>query len=316
MVFRHLSVTLIRLLLLFSLVFNCVGELRAQKSKPDFTGTWNARLLADPNAPIKLLKISYNDPRLEIERILIEPKPPRSMGFNPSSRNFVFYTDGRGETQKPLIPDKPGDSSKTQRVGEKFVTTVSSTESGKEVTSVNTITFEVSSDGKLLSETFTLVSEGNTSNVVRLYDRVSGATTRDINGEWKQRLSDQLISLVVEHHDPEIKVTRRVVTEAQDKTEISVYYTDGRGEINVRDGRPLKSITKWKGQNLSFSSSRKSKGDGITLKTNESIKWEISSSGQSLIEITETKMSLNEGYMSSPKASKLIYARSSRHLPD
>jgi hypothetical protein len=243
------------------------------------------------------------------------------MGFKPrGSRNFVFYTDGRGEIQKPVIPDKAGDSSKTttQRVGAKFVTTASSTseESGKKVNTDHTISLEVSSDGKLLSETFTLESEGNTSNVVRLYDRLSGTNARDINGEWKQRLSDQLISLLVEHHDPEIKVTRRVVTEAQDTTEISVYYTDGRGEINVKDGRPLKSLTKWKGQNLSFSFSRKSKGDGITLKTNQSIRWELSSSGQSLIEVTETKMSLDEGYMSSPKAVKLIYARSSRQLPE
>ena len=63
---------LIPLLLLLSLVFSFSGELQASKSKPDFTGTWNARILADPNAPTQLMKISYDDPRLEITRTLVK----------------------------------------------------------------------------------------------------------------------------------------------------------------------------------------------------------------------------------------------------
>ena len=305
------------LLLLFSLVFSSSGEFQTPKSRPDFSGTWNARILADPNAPTQLLKISYDAPRLEITRTLVE-RTPREVKTR-GGRSFVFYTDGRGETQKPVVPDLRGDTPRTttQRVGEKFVTTERSTtkESGKEVITDHIVSLEVSSDGELLIETFSLVPEDTTSTEVRLYDRVSGPKTSDINGEWKQRLSDQLISLTVEHHDPEIKVTRRFVTEAQDKTEISLHYTDGRGEINRNNGRPLKSVTNWKGQTLSFSSSSKSKGDGITINTYESKKWAISEDGRSLIEITETKMSLDQGYMSPPKPTKLIYARSSSALP-
>jgi len=70
---------LIPLLLLLSLVFSFSGELQASKSKPDFTGTWNARILADPNAPTQLMKISYDDPRLEITRTLVEHTPREVM---------------------------------------------------------------------------------------------------------------------------------------------------------------------------------------------------------------------------------------------
>jgi len=307
---------LIHLLLLFSLVFSSSGELQSSNSKPDFTGSWNARIVTDPNAPIQQLKISYNDPRLEITRTLIE-RTSRELKTR-GSRNFVFYTDGRGEIQKPVVPNASSDSvqTKTQRVGEKFVTTASSTtkNSDKEVTSDQIVTFEVSPDGARLTETLASVQEGNTFSTIRLYDRVSG-NGKDINGEWNLRQSNQLISLTVEHHDPEIKVARRVVTEAQDKTEKFIYYTDGRGETNDRNGLPTKSVTKWKGMNVSFSSSSKSKGDGITINTNESTKWTISEDGQSLIEITETKVSLDQGYMSPPKPTKLIYARSSSPLP-
>ncbi len=235
------------------------------------------------------------------------------------SQNFVYYTDGRGETQKSPVPPLSNDSrkSKTQRVGEKFVTTDSwtSKESGKKVTIDHTVTWEVLSDGKTLTKTTTRVSEGHTFRLVHLYDRVSGTDARDINGEWKQRNSNRLISLIVEHHDPEIKVTRRVVTDAQDETEISVYYTDGRGETNVKNGYPMKSVTKWKGQDLSFSLSSRSSSGGFTVNSDESVKWQISNSGQSLIEVTETNMSSNKGFFLPAAPVKLIYARSAKQLP-
>jgi hypothetical protein len=234
-------------------------------------------------------------------------------------RVFIYYTDGRGEIQKSPVPPLSRDltKSKTQRVGEKFVTTDSwtSRESGKKVTNDRTITLEISSDGATLTETTMHVSEGNAFRLVHLYDRVSGTDARDINGEWKHRNSNRLISLLVEHHDPEIKVTRRVVTEAQDETEISVYYTDGRGEVNIKNGRPMRSVTKWKGQDLSFSVSSTSGSGGFTVNGNESIKWQISNSGQSLIEVTETRMSSNKGFFLTPLPVKLIYARSSSQLP-
>ena len=168
----------------------------------------------------------------------------------------------------------------------------------------------------MLTQTTTHVSEGNTFHLVHLSDRVSGTDARNINGEWKQRNSNRLISLIVEHRDPEIKVTRRVVTDAQEETEISVYYTDGRGEINVKDGHPMKSVTKWKGRELSFSLSLTTSSGGFTVNRNEMIKWQISNSGQSVIEVKETKLSSNKGFFLPPAPVKLIYARSASRLPE
>ncbi len=314
---------LLHLLLLFSLVFTSGSKLQTPKSKPDFTGTWNARVVPHPDAPVELLKISYNDPELRISRIWIEPTPVKVMGQslnNTAGQVFVYYTDGRGETQKSDIPRLTGnpETSKTHREGEKFVTTDSwiSKQSGKKITTDRTVTLEVSANGERLTKTMAYVSEGNTDRIVYLYDRVNGANTKDINGEWKQRNSSRLISLIVEHHDPEIRVTRRVVTEAQDDTEVSVYYTDGRGEINIKNGHPMKSVTKWKGQRLSFSSSGSSSSGGMTVNSEESIKWEIANSGQSLIEVTEQDMSSNMGFFIPSGPAKLIYARSSSRLPE
>jgi hypothetical protein len=176
---------LIHLLLVFSLLFTSVHI--QLTSKPDFTGVWNARILADPMAPVEGLKITYNDPKLEILRVRTYRNADPLTGSTRGTRKFVYYTDGRGETQKPLFPNPsaPSNKSKTQRVGEKFVTTESWTakQSGRKIATDRTVSLEVSPDGKMLTETTTFVSEDNTQRLVHLYDRVGGATSKDINGE-------------------------------------------------------------------------------------------------------------------------------------
>ena len=314
---------LISLLLIFTLVFTSVHipQNSQVSSKPDFTGVWNARIVADPKAEVQGLQITYNDPKLEVLKFRTYRNPEMLTGSTRGTRKFVYYTDGRGEMQKPIFPGAPGYSSKSkpQRIGEKFVTTETTTakQSGKKITIERTVTLEVSADGKTLTETTTFVSEDHTHRIVHLYERISGAATSDINGEWIQKVGKRLISLTVEHHDPEIKVTRRVVSEGQDETETSVYYTDGRGEINVKHDQSVKSVTKWDGQNLVFSLSTKTNVDGDTFKVRESIDWEISSDGASLIEVTESRMSASAGVISQqPGAVTLIYARSLMKLPE
>jgi hypothetical protein len=310
-------------LLIFTLVFNSVHiqQIPNVSPKPDFTGVWNARILADPMAAVEGLKITYNAPKLEILRVRTYRNADPLTGSTRGTRKFVYYTDGRGETQKPVFPNPsaPSNKSKTQRVGEQFVITEGWTakQSGRKITTDRTVTLEVSPDGKVLTETTTFVSEGNTQRLVHLYDRVGGAPSNDINGEWIERSGNRLISLIVEHHDPEIKVTRRVVSLGEDETQTSVYYTDGRGEINVKYGEPVKSITKWKNQNLLFSLTSKSSVSGDTFESKQSIDWEISSDGASLIEVTKSSMSASAGFISSqPGAVTLIYARSSKRLPE
>ncbi len=214
--------------------------------------------------PVSALKISYNDPKLEIVRMRTFRDPTIVMGQllgTRSSNRFVFYTDGRGETQKEIIPGESIKST-TERIGEKFVVTSGKTSKGKFVAD-QTLTFELSSDGKTLTETMTFLANGNNRRIVHLYDRIAGNNPSDINGEWVERVSNRIISLTIEHRDPEIKVTRREVSETRDESEVAVYYTDGRGETNTQNGRTVKSVTNWKDQSWSLHSPANQRLAGI-----------------------------------------------------
>ena len=290
----------------------------AASSKRDFSGYWNALILKSDDEPIITLKISYSEPKLEITRMVTFREPTivmgQSLGTSTSNR-FVYYTDGRGETQKS-IPTLSGEStkSKTERIGDKFVTTsVSrSKDAAGNMVSDHTTTLEVSSEGKTLTQTNTSLAEGNRRRVHR-YDRRAGNNTTDINGEWVERSSNRLISLTVEHREPEIKVTRREVTETQDESGIFVHYTDGRGETNMEAGRPMKSVTKWKDQTLVFALSSKSKIAGDTIEIRQTIKWQFTKDDR-LVEVSQSSGSAGGGILIPPGPSTLVFARSAKPL--
>lgn len=316
---------LIPLFLVFVLIFTPGGTPHRvtdsrNSPKPDFTGIWNAKLVSPPDSLVEGLKISYDDPKLKISRFRTSKKASLVMGQSTGtrfSRELVYFTDGRGETQKPDFGSTEAEKSKTERIGEKFVTTTSykSKEEGKTITTDLTATLEISSDGAALTETLAMVTDGNTKRIVHLYDRI-GNSGRDINGEWVRRVSDRIVSLTVEHKDPEIKVTRRVISEAQDESETATYYTDGRGEVNVRDGRRMKSVTKWKDDGLVFALSSTSNIAGDEIGVEESIKWQVAKDGGSLLEVTQVQRSSKKGFIiggSNPKT--LVYARSEKPLP-
>lgn len=318
-----MSALLIHILLSLTLIFHLtVTSQKPVKPKPDFTGTWNARILQSDRETVSAMKISYNDPKLEIVRMRTHKEPTVVLGESlgtKSSNRFVFYTDGRGETQKSTasISGEPTKST-TQRIGEKFVITSSSTAkgSGGKVTTDETQTLEVSSDGKTLTETVALLTHNSNRRIVRLYDRTAGNNTTDINGEWVQRTSNRVLSLTIEHREPEIKVTRREVTETKDESEVFVYYTDGRGETNNEAGVPVKSVTKWKDQTLVFSLSSKSEIGSDKFELNQTIKWQIGKDGESLVEVSQSRMAASAGFVIPPAPSTLVYARSSKPLPE
>lgn len=142
---------LIPILLSFTLIFNSAVTVQ----RPDFTGTWNARIIRSDRDPVSALKISFREPKLEIVRMRTFRDPTIVMGQSlgtRSSNRFVFYTDGRGETQTSPLSGEI--NSTTERIGEKFVITSGSKSKGKLVAD-QTLTFEVSSDGKTLTETMT-----------------------------------------------------------------------------------------------------------------------------------------------------------------
>ena len=130
----------------------------AASSKPDFSGYWNALILKSDDEPIITLKISYSEPKLEITRMVTFREPTIVMGQSlgtKTSNRFVYYTDGRGETQKSIT--------ETQDESEIFVHYTdgrgeTNMEAGRPVKSVTkwkdqTLIFALSSKSKIAGDT-------------------------------------------------------------------------------------------------------------------------------------------------------------------
>ncbi len=175
-------------------------------------------------------------------------------------------------------------------------------------------TIEVSADGKTLTETMGWFSEGNSGRVVYIYDRIAGNNTSELSGEWTRRKSNRVISLTIEHRDPEIKIIRREISGAQDDSVVLVYYTDGRGETNIEDGRSVKSVTKWKDQTLVFELSSKSKVGRDRHEINRTIKWQIGKDDESLVEVDQSRIT-SQGIVMPPAQNTLVYACSEKPFP-
>ncbi len=298
-----------------------------QKSsfKPDFTGTWNARIVQD-GASSSSLKVSYQNPRLKISRTSRLKTPLMVMGKlvpSGSSVDFVCYTDGRGETNPSLFFLGPITSgavkSTTARVGQQFIiaSTFKSSRSGRDVITEVTYTLEVSSDGGALNLKTTTVTDGASQQSDAVFDRVEGARSDDINGRWIEKSGSSIVTLIIEHHDPEIKITRRVLSQGLEHRDYYIYYSDGRGETNVVDGKSKKSTTKWDGNALVSTISSVSRAGDDNISYSQSVKWQMSRDATSLAETVRVNLSTSVGFVTpGSQESKLVFARSSSQLPD
>ncbi len=107
------------------------------------------------------------------------------------------------------------------------------------------------------------------------------------------------LTLVIAQSEPEIKITRKVVSGGQLKTRESIYYSDERGETNV--GAPIsttpnaqdeeiKSKTRWQGDKL-ITSARVRKAAAGTFLTWEIVdEWKLSPDGKTLTQKTTIKL--------------------------
>lgn len=314
-------------LMFLSALSICVPQTatRNVSSKPDFTGTWNARIVQDTGGPTTSLKISYQDPKLKISRISRSNTPVMVLGqMIPSgySVDFLYYTDRRGETNRSLFQLGPLTSgevqSKTTRIGPQFVITSSfiTKKSGRQVSTEVTYVLEVSSDGSTLSLSTTIVSDGIKQQFEESYDRIEGSRSSDVSGRWVQKLDNSIVTLIFVHHDPEVKVARRVLSQGREQMENYTYYSDGRGEMNLENGRPVKSITKWDGNSLVIAASSLSRVGDDNVDFRRSVKWQMSSDGRSLTETGKIRSRSTVGMISPDSLeTKLVFARSSNQLP-
>ena len=125
-------------------------------------------------------------------------------------------------------------------------------------------------------------------------------TGPDLSGTWvldrvKSKIDERefrkngSITLIVSHHEPEIKVTRKLTLNGRQQTQELVYYSDGRGELNPEFNRNyltgkdvVRTTTKWeKGKLIVKAIYRRKSPEGIfEMETFE--KWEVSSDGTTL----------------------------------
>lgn len=166
---------------------------KAIKTKLDFTGTWlldtaksNVGSSATPDQP---LKISHRDPEFRITRLV-------ASNGQVNGRDFVYYTDGRGETNPTIVflstgtdmnpqgHDKDVTKSKTTWSSNKLVTrsTVRSLIGGQVLEFEIIDEWKLSTDAKTLTQTSRTVFRQDTSGAIfvpanrpdnrRVYNRV------------------------------------------------------------------------------------------------------------------------------------------------
>jgi hypothetical protein len=186
------------LVLIFALVASSTHAQAKQKSakpKPDFTGNWlldRAKSNVGPSVtPDQPVKISHHDPEFRITRMV------ESNG-RVAGQEFVYYTDGRGETNRmvnslrrhsylyPERDNKVAIRSKTTWAGNRLVTRLRNPT--RSVIGRQLLEFEIidewrlSADGKTLTQTSRVVSRedgsgatfvpANRPDMKRVYNRV------------------------------------------------------------------------------------------------------------------------------------------------
>jgi hypothetical protein len=182
--------------LIFALVATSIPAQAKQtgaKPKPDFSGTWQldtAKSNVGPSVtPDQPLKIAHHDPEFRVTHIIGSNGPL-------SSHDFVYYSDGRGETNPTIVflstrtdtnpqrHDKDVTKSKTTWSGNKLVTrsTVRSLIGGQVLEFEIIDEWKLSSDGKTLTQTSRTVFRQDNSGAIfvpanrpdmkRVYNRV------------------------------------------------------------------------------------------------------------------------------------------------
>ncbi|MDQ1637281.1 MAG: hypothetical protein QOF62_620 [Pyrinomonadaceae bacterium] len=166
---------------------------KSPKPKSDFSGTWlldtaksNVGSSATPDQP---LKITHRDPEFRITRMV-------ASNGQLTGRDFVYFTDGRGETNPTIVflststdvhaqgHDKDVTKSRTTWSGNKLVTrsTVRGPVSGRSLEFEIIDEWKLSSDGKTLTQTSRTVFRQDMSGVIfvpanrpdikRVYNRI------------------------------------------------------------------------------------------------------------------------------------------------
>ena len=145
------------------------------KGRPDFGGSWTrdrsksdfGRLRDSPDAKRDVtLLVSYEEPTLKLTR-------RTSFEGREERQELVYYTDGRGETN-PSTLGRVGLKSQTKWDGKKIVSRSTLTRRAPDggTLELNSIEkWELSADGRTLTQTSTINAPYGTQTVKQVYTR-------------------------------------------------------------------------------------------------------------------------------------------------
>ena len=113
------------------------------------------------------------------------------------------------------------------------------------------------------------------------------------------------MTVVVEHREPELKITRTMRVNGHEETRALAYYTDGRGEANpgLFGVSEIKSKTAWEGERVVARATLKRKGPHGDADLELTEKWYVSGDGKTLTQTNVIRGEFGES------AVKLVYRR-------
>lgn len=177
-----------RLLVVFwslSLIAVCAaqeGKTKSEaKAKPDFNGDWMIDKSKSDYGRLSNNPIANADVALTIALSETEFHITRKMTLNGNERagEWVYYTDGRGETNPALLGGNGDLKTKTKWSGSKLVSKASiSRQRGEETFNVDIEEkWELSSDGKTLTNSISMSGPRGTQAVKFVYTRAGEQKT-------------------------------------------------------------------------------------------------------------------------------------------
>jgi hypothetical protein len=127
-----------------------------------------------------------------------------------------------------------------------------------------------------------VVGAGQTTDKSKIRPDLSGVWALDdsrsnINAGVKEKISDYVLTIA--HHEPEIRMTKTYKEGGRERSEETIYYTDGRAESNSVKGKNSEPVTRWQGSRLVRRSSTTAKGAPQTFPPIEVVTtetWELS----------------------------------------
>lgn len=132
-------------------------------------------------------------------------------------------------------------------------------------------------------------------------------TPPNLTGTWlldesKSKMSPKLTdyTLVIEHREPEIRMSKKYMLGKKEIRQETVYYTDGRPEIDSqrRTSFPEPEV-RWRGQTLVRRSISKNWGSSLEIETVSYDEWSLSPDNQTL---TRTSTTTGTGFKLETKA--------------